>query len=113
MSWRQMGLERWQHAIMIRIVRDEPSRWNDHVIRELICHFLLHIPTIERRHAVDFHDYFHGALNRLRAMAMDDLVKLDPTYIQVTTKGRLLIRNLCMAFDRYRADNVLAFSRTV
>jgi len=28
-------------------------------------------------------------------------VELDPEWIRVTPKGRLLVRSICMVFDRY------------
>lgn len=39
--------------------------------------------------------------NDLRALANDGLVTFNDQHITVTAKGRLLIRNVCMVFDRY------------
>jgi oxygen-independent coproporphyrinogen-3 oxidase len=35
------------------------------------------------------------------AVTEDGLVELGPYWIVVTSKGRLLVRALCMVFDRY------------
>ena len=37
----------------------------------------------------------------LRRLADDGLVELPPERIVVTAKGRLLVRVICMVFDRY------------
>ena len=37
----------------------------------------------------------------LRRLAEDGLVELQPDWIVVTPKGRLLVRAVCMVFDRY------------
>jgi len=36
-------------------------------------------------------------------MQDDGLVQVGPEWLTVTMKGRLLIRNVCMVFDRYLA----------
>ena len=41
------------------------------------------------------------ALKELRRYADDGLVELQPDWIVVTPKGRLLVRAICMVFDRY------------
>lgn len=71
------------------------------VISSLICNFRLDFCEIEKRHQVSFQDYFAVELGRLRDMAEDGLIELGPNHIIVTPKGRFLIRNICMAFDRY------------
>ena len=37
----------------------------------------------------------------LAQLEADGLVELEPGWINVTARGRLLIRNVCMVFDRY------------
>ncbi len=71
------------------------------VIMQLICHFNLNFSQIESKFNIDFKAYFAAELKQLESMSDDDLVELDSQHIQVTGKGRLLIRNICMVFDRY------------
>lgn len=71
------------------------------LITSLICHFSLDIGRFESRWGIDFHQYFATELARLGDMEADGLVELSPGFIQVRPKGRLLIRNICMAFDAY------------
>jgi oxygen-independent coproporphyrinogen-3 oxidase len=51
--------------------------------------------------AVPFHDYFATELAELQAFVADGLVTCEEGWISVTPKGRLLIRNICMVFDRH------------
>jgi len=63
---------------------------------------------------VSFTDYFAAELGMLAALARDGLLTVAPDWISVTLKGRLLIRNICMVFDRYLgADRVQRFSQTI
>ena len=71
------------------------------VIQALACHFRLSIESIELAYLVDFERYFAAELADLRALERDGLVELDPEWIVVTPKGRLLVRVVCMVFDRY------------
>ncbi|MFZ5556593.1 MAG: oxygen-independent coproporphyrinogen III oxidase [Pseudomonadota bacterium] len=75
------------------------------VIQGLVCHFELSFEPIESQYLVDFNRYFATELAELKAMEADGLVQVKPDWIGVTPRGRLLIRNVCMTFDRYlRAD---------
>jgi oxygen-independent coproporphyrinogen-3 oxidase len=71
------------------------------VIQALACQFRVSIESIELAHLIDFRAYFAQELAALRALEEDGLVELQPDWIVVTPKGRLVVRVVCMAFDRY------------
>ena len=71
------------------------------VIQALTCHFRVSIESIELAHLIDFGSYFAAELRDLRRLEADGLVELSPDWIVVTPKGRLLVRAVCMAFDRH------------
>ena len=71
------------------------------VIQVLACDFELSMPAIEAEQAIVFADYFAGELKQLATMEQDGLLRMTDDKITVTPKGRLLIRNVCMVFDRY------------
>jgi oxygen-independent coproporphyrinogen-3 oxidase len=50
-----------------------------------------------------FRTYFAAELAQLAGLERDGLVDVGDDWITVTPKGRLLIRNVCMVFDRYLA----------
>jgi oxygen-independent coproporphyrinogen-3 oxidase len=71
--------------------------------------------AIEQAYPVAFASYFAAELEKLGAMAEDGLVTVGDDWISVTPKGRMVIRNICMVFDRYLGQNTQGprFSRTV
>ena len=71
------------------------------VIQALACHFRVSLESIELSHLLDFGKYFAAELSDLHKLAQDGLVELSPDWIVVTSKGRLLVRAVCMVFDRY------------
>ena len=73
------------------------------IIQMLMCNFELSIKSIELAYPITFANYFEKELEKLRALEADGLLSIDPEWITVTPKGRLLIRNICMVFDRYLA----------
>ena len=85
------------------------------VIQALMCHFMLSKDAIEIAHLIDFDRYFATELAELRELERFGLVALDDRWINVTAKGRMLIRNVCMAFDKYlRHDEaVQRYSRVI
>ncbi|AUD78157.1 oxygen-independent coproporphyrinogen III oxidase [Kangiella profundi] len=71
------------------------------VIMQLICHFKLDFSDIEKAFNINFKEYFADELESLVRFEEDGLLNLTDTGIQVNDAGRLLIRNICMAFDAY------------
>jgi len=71
------------------------------VIQALACHFRVSIESIELAHLIDFRRTFAAELEELKRLADDGLVEIQPDLIVVTPKGRLLVRAVCMVFDRY------------
>jgi oxygen-independent coproporphyrinogen-3 oxidase len=47
------------------------------------------------------YNYFAPELRKLNNLEQDGLVTVQPECIEVTTKGRLLVRIACMVFDRH------------
>lgn len=85
------------------------------VITRLICHFQLDIRGVESRWSLDFADYFADSLAKLKGMADDGLVEFDAERIRILPRGRLLVRNICMAFDAYLAAKTgpIGFSKVI
>ncbi len=85
------------------------------VIQSLMCYDSLDFDRIGAEHNVDFRTYFAREIERLKHLARDELVELDPDGVTITAKGRLLLRSIAMVFDRYidqqQDDN--RFSRTI
>jgi len=85
------------------------------VIMQLICHFNLNFAQIASKYKIDFNNYFADEISRLALMRDDGLIEMNSQSIQVTSKGRLLIRNVCMIFDRYlnSKQNNQRFSKAI
>ena len=84
------------------------------VITDLICHFELEKAKVEQAYNIRFDDYFATELKDLAGMEKDGLLSLSPERIQVADAGKLLIRNICMVFDRYlREKQNQRFSKVI
>lgn len=84
------------------------------VIQQLICHFELDFRGIAHAYAIDFRDYFAALWPDLQRLHDDGLIELGEHGIRVRPAGRLLVRSLCMLFDRYLNDQVRQrFSRVI
>ena len=97
----------------IALTRDDCIRRD--VIKALICNFRLGFSDVEAQWDLQFSDYFAEDLKLLAPLAKDGLVDVDEKGIQVTPKGRLLIRNICMCFDAYlrQKARLQQFSRVI
>ncbi len=75
------------------------------VIQALSCQFVLAKESIEIAYLIEFDRYFATELEVLARLADDDLVEIDRDWITVTARGRLLVRAVCMVFDRYLRES--------
>ena len=71
------------------------------IIQALMCHFELAKESFNDNYMIDFDDYFATELEELREYEREGLLVISPQSIRVTPKGRMLIRNICMVFDKY------------
>ncbi len=71
------------------------------IIQALMCHFEISKESFNIAYLFDFDKYFATELNELRGYEREGLLEISPQWITVTPKGRLLIRNICMVFDKY------------
>ncbi len=86
------------------------------VIMRLMCDFELDKKFIEEKYSIVFDDYFHASLRKIYPMIEEGLVLHRPQKIEVVGMGKLLIRNVAMAFDAYLDEMMKdkpVFSRTV
>ena len=83
------------------------------VITQLICQFALNFQQIDQAWHIQSSDYFANELIALDQMQKDGLLVISGDGLQVTRPGRLLIRNICMVFDRYLPEAQHRFSRAI
>lgn len=75
-----------------------------HVINRLMCDFALDWKKVSDEFSINALDYFSRERELLNIMQSDGLLQQDDNQIRVLPAGRLLIRNICMVFDRYLQD---------
>lgn len=97
------------------IAVDDDDQLRANAMQALMCYDELRYDTFNTENDVDFRIYFAAEIGRLKRLADDELVEIDREGIHVKPKGRLLLRNIAMAFDRYADDagNDNRFSRTI
>ena len=85
------------------------------IIQDLMCHFTLDIRELEKNWRFSFTSNFDDEIKALKQMETDGLLTLDEDSLQILPAGRLLVRNICMVFDRYCDDNGLnkTFSKVI
>jgi oxygen-independent coproporphyrinogen-3 oxidase len=97
------------------VLRSPEDELRRATIHRIICALKLDFGWIEEHYSVDPRVHFASALESLEEMAADGLVEIDSSGIEVTSRGRFFLRNLCMPFDSYLGSNAggPTFSRTV
>ncbi|HEY3532925.1 MAG TPA: oxygen-independent coproporphyrinogen III oxidase, partial [Casimicrobiaceae bacterium] len=85
------------------------------IIRRLMCEFRLDVGALEASYGFRFAERFAPELVALAPLAADGLVTLSPASIDVTPRGRMLVRIVAMVFDRHlrEARERAAYSRVI
>ncbi|MEO8486355.1 MAG: oxygen-independent coproporphyrinogen III oxidase [Betaproteobacteria bacterium] len=121
-SQNARDLAAWQAAIDggrlpvfrgMRLTEDDQLRAD--LIQRLMCQGEVPIGALERRYGIVFATYFADALDRMMPLVEDGLVRIGEGRLQATSRGRLLVRNIAMCFDRYldRPGTPVTFSRAI
>jgi len=102
-------------AVYRGIELDDDDILRREVITQLICNFSLRPTEIEQQFNIDFKGYFVTELQELQVIADDGLISIgEYNEINVLPPGRLLIRNVCMIFDKYlRQASEQRFSKVI
>jgi oxygen-independent coproporphyrinogen-3 oxidase len=109
----QHRLESGRLPVMRGYRLNDDDRLRRDVINALMCHGRVDFADIEGRHDIVFRDTFADALAQLTEMADDGLIVIHEDALEVLPAGRLMMRNLAMAFDAYLKPAENRFSRTV
>jgi oxygen-independent coproporphyrinogen-3 oxidase len=95
------SLEQRQVPIARGIELDSDDLLRRAVIQALMCQFAVSKERLEAAYLIDFDDYFAAEVEELRAFEELGLLVIEDDWIEVTPKGRFVIRGICMVFDRY------------
>ena len=71
------------------------------VIQRLMCATRLDFAAIEAAHGVHFEEYFGAELASLGPLLTDGLSERGARSLAITSRGRLLLRNVAMVFDAH------------
>jgi len=94
-------LDRGQLPIMRGIELTVDDLLRRAVIQGLMCHFEISKEAIEASYLVEFDRYFEAELGELQEFEKQGMLDLEKDWISVTSRGRFMIRSICMVFDRY------------
>jgi oxygen-independent coproporphyrinogen-3 oxidase len=86
------------------------------VIMRLMCDLVLNTRDVENRFGIPFGAYFRESLEKLQPLIDDDLLRVTSDGYEITTEGRLFLRNIAMCFDAYLGNGQKEkpiYSRTV
>jgi oxygen-independent coproporphyrinogen-3 oxidase len=94
---------------------DNDDLLRQYIITQLICHLSLKFSDIEHKFMIDSTEYFYNELQTLKTMQNDGLLEIDISGIRISPSGRLLVRNICMVFDKYirQSEKEQTFSKTI
>lgn len=94
-----LGLE--QLPVMKQLHTNADDRLRRAVISGLLCHLGVDFAVLDQQFGIDSRAALAASLTELEPMVKDELVEISASGIRITERGRLLSRNVCMAFDTY------------
>ncbi|MBU2237320.1 MAG: oxygen-independent coproporphyrinogen III oxidase [Gammaproteobacteria bacterium] len=116
LSIYRSSIEKGQLAIAKGYISDLDDRIRHQAIMTLISQFELNTAIIEQKYNIRFFEYFFEEMENLTPMTKDGMLDIDrsgmQTTIKVTERGRLLIRCICMVFDKY-LNGAIKYSKVI
>lgn len=105
----QNSIENGQLAIMKGYISNKDDVIRHKVIMQLLCHNTLNSLDIESAFGINFKEYFATELDSLKDLQEDGVISIyynnNAVAIEITDVGRLLVRCVCMVFDKYLTTN--------
>jgi oxygen-independent coproporphyrinogen-3 oxidase len=84
------------------------------VIAQISCNLCVDVSAINQKYQIDFHQYFNDEIAQLQTMEEDGLLSWDGEDLLVSAVGRLMLRNICMVFDKYlQQGSTVKFSKSL
>jgi len=114
MHWQNFAnLAQWEAAIAARqlpvhrgFVLDHDDRARRELIGRLMCDGRVDLGALGREYSLDAPTYFAHELAALASLPELASYDADHEAVVTTPIGKLLVRNVCMIFDRYHQDDV-------
>jgi oxygen-independent coproporphyrinogen-3 oxidase len=108
-------IENGQIPVRRGIAVDDDDVIRANVIQALMCYDRLDFADFEKQYGVSISHYFADEIARLTPLIKDKLVRLSDDGINVTPRGRMLMRNIAMIFDRHLGRAAIAerFSKAI
>ncbi len=108
-------IERGELPIKKGLLVDDDDLVRAAVIQDLMCYDRLDFDDFSARLGIDFREYFADEISKLNVLEDDGLIELSDSGIRITPRGRLLLRNIAMTFDRYidLEENDSRFSKAI
>ena len=123
MFWQNHAeLAPWEDALRARtlpvargLTLDLDDQIRRTLIERLMCDGRVELAAIDAAFDISSQRYFANELARIGSMSDLASYDVERNSIQTTRLGRLLVRNVCMVFDRYHQTNAVErrFSSTI
>lgn len=117
----EKGLKGYYDRLVTRqlpIIKGYHSTIDDKIradlIKRLLCEFQVDLNAFSDRWSIaGFTDYFREEIARLQPFIADNLVKLTPEQLVITSPGQLLVRTIASSFDAYLTIHQTRYSRVI
>jgi oxygen-independent coproporphyrinogen III oxidase len=83
------------------------------VIMKIMCDFELDFSVIDSEFHIDSQKYFTVEIKRIQPLILDGLLINSNNKLIITEKGRLLVRNIAMCFDKFITQDSDVYSKTI
>ena len=112
MHWQSHSeLPPWEHGVAAGelpvergFVLDDDDRLRRAVIGELMCNLEVDLGRVAADHGVDAQSYFAREIEDIGQLGELARWDAEARAVRTTPLGRLLVRNICMVFDRYHRE---------
>jgi oxygen-independent coproporphyrinogen-3 oxidase len=108
------ALDRGESPLVRGYILTEEDQIRRKTIMRLMCDLSLDFGRMSEEFGFNFREHFASELEKLAGFEADDLIHRTETGLEITSRGRLFLRNIAMCFDAYLPkENERRFSGTI
>ncbi|MCC2624222.1 MAG: hemN [Burkholderiales bacterium] len=94
-------LDNKQLPILRGFILDDDDILRRYIISQIMCQFKLDYLSVEQKFKIDFARYFVAELVKINDLEEIGLLHTSQSSFKVSNRGRFLIRNIAVIFDKY------------
>lgn len=107
------SLDNDQLPVLRGFILNDDDNLRRYIISQIMCQFKLDYALVSEKFNISFTTYFAAEIDKINQLEKIGLLNTSKFGFQVSAKGRFLIRNIAVVFDKYYKQEPNKYSKVI